>query len=413
MSSDVRQLTIVGRVFKSKGYGIRIQRLLKVCERVNKLELVGIDDLRPKHLVSNKTLTHLSLLNTSFRPHSLVNPPNLVSFTSSLTHLTLSNLGLPPPSTHLSTLISLASKTLKYLAISSIRDVESLEFHKTFSILATECPKLSTLVLGFLTDEQVETLSLPLLSSTTSCTPSTSYPILSRLSNLRSLTFTLPLPTLPLLLSLPPSLQTLSIRPPYSRQTLSNPHITSHSKIALLRVLNPVPSPSSTNTRGTNTPLFDEEGASVGSMMRSRRTRSVPLGLLEEEETILSFLSIALSPNPPPLPPTSILGKGVGVGMSSTVQSVKSTPLVCHGHTRPVPSIDFSPLLAPTSSSPSDPNYLLISACKDGKPMLRDWVGDWQGTFWDDKKGHKGAVWEARLSKDASLALTGSADFSA
>lgn len=41
-------------------------------------------------------------------------------------------------------------------------------------------------------------------------------------------------------------------------------------------------------------------------------------------------------------------------------------------------------------------------------------LGDWQGTFTGEgKKGHKGAVWEARLSKDASLAITSSADFSA
>ncbi|KZZ88791.1 WD domain containing protein [Moelleriella libera RCEF 2490] len=78
-------------------------------------------------------------------------------------------------------------------------------------------------------------------------------------------------------------------------------------------------------------------------------------------------------------------------------------PLTCHGHSRPVPHMSFSHL-------EKEETYYMISACKDGNPMLRDGVtGDWIGTF----IGHKGAVWQARLSPDASNAATASADFTA
>ncbi|KDE03992.1 hypothetical protein MVLG_05561 [Microbotryum lychnidis-dioicae p1A1 Lamole] len=118
---------------------------------------------------------------------------------------------------------------------------------------------------------------------------------------------------------------------------------------------------------------------------------------------------------------------------------VRSTPLVCSGHTRPIPSLHFScpsgsgsgsssssisNSSAPTpsssegptsststSTSTSDPSYLLISSCKDGKPQLRNWLGDWLGTFVEG--GHKGAVWSSRLSQDGERAVTGSGDFTA
>jgi len=79
----------------------------------------------------------------------------------------------------------------------------------------------------------------------------------------------------------------------------------------------------------------------------------------------------------------------------------RQIPLTCAGHTRPVVQLQFSRIL-------DDGNYLLISACKDGNPMLRIGnTGDWIGTF----QGHKGAVWCARLNEDASRAVTASADF--
>lgn len=80
----------------------------------------------------------------------------------------------------------------------------------------------------------------------------------------------------------------------------------------------------------------------------------------------------------------------------------KAVPLVAPGHTRPITHLSFSPLL-------DDGTYLLISSCKDGNPMLREWTGDWIGTF----VGHKGAVWCTKLSHDASRAASGSADFTA
>ncbi|KAK1064447.1 hypothetical protein LTR33_012055, partial [Friedmanniomyces endolithicus] len=90
-------------------------------------------------------------------------------------------------------------------------------------------------------------------------------------------------------------------------------------------------------------------------------------------------------------------------------ETTKIVPLTCHGHSRPITHVSFSSLLANSAASGAS-QYYMISACKDNNPMLRDGLtGDWIGTF----IGHKGAVWSARLSDDATLAATGSADFSA
>ncbi|KAJ3345424.1 hypothetical protein HDU83_004084 [Entophlyctis luteolus] len=83
--------------------------------------------------------------------------------------------------------------------------------------------------------------------------------------------------------------------------------------------------------------------------------------------------------------------------------SAKQVPLTCTGHTRPVNDLCFSSFV-PTG------DYFLISACKDGVPILRKGsTGDWVGSF----KGHKGAVWATRITPNASISVTGSADFTA
>lgn len=84
------------------------------------------------------------------------------------------------------------------------------------------------------------------------------------------------------------------------------------------------------------------------------------------------------------------------------MSNLRQIPLTCSGHTRPVVHLDFNRDI-------TECGYFLISACKDGNPMLRQGdTGDWVGTF----EGHKGAVWGVALNKNATLAASGAADFS-
>ena len=80
-------------------------------------------------------------------------------------------------------------------------------------------------------------------------------------------------------------------------------------------------------------------------------------------------------------------------------------PTVCPGHTRPLAELQYLSV-----AEGNGVRNLLLSACHDKMPMLRDGrSGDWIGTF----QGHKGAVWSCQMDASGNLAATASGDFSA
>lgn len=85
----------------------------------------------------------------------------------------------------------------------------------------------------------------------------------------------------------------------------------------------------------------------------------------------------------------------------------RQIPLGCPGHTRPLAEVQF--LAVKENGNTDESRILLVSACHDKMPMMRDGLtGDWIGTF----EGHKGAVWSTCLDPQGCLAATASGDFS-
>ncbi|KAM0754040.1 hypothetical protein T439DRAFT_322922 [Meredithblackwellia eburnea MCA 4105] len=150
LAANVRSLRIQSRVWGSKGWGFSIGRILALCTRLKSLTLEAIPDLRVKHLEGTGTLTTLSLAATTFRAHSHPSPPPLATTFSKLRHLTMNNLGIPPNSTHFSSLLRAASATLDFLHVSFLRDVEVNDFVLGFSHLQN----LTQLRVGSLTPDQ-------------------------------------------------------------------------------------------------------------------------------------------------------------------------------------------------------------------------------------------------------------------
>jgi len=116
----------------------------------------------------------------------------------------------------------------------------------------------------------------------------------------------------------------------------------------------------------------------------------------------------------------------------------KQIPIVCPGHTRPLAELQYVAVTVPTTTrttttadqlatlTVTDPvtgvlvprttaattattEILLVSACHDKQPMVRQGrTGNWLGTW----TGHKGAVWSCQMDLTGNLTATASGDYS-
>jgi serine-threonine kinase receptor-associated protein len=119
------------------------------------------------------------------------------------------------------------------------------------------------------------------------------------------------------------------------------------------------------------------------------------------------------------IPPKAMTNAAAADAAIAAAEKLRQIPIVCPGHTRPLAELQFIDIqdeLPPLDGGSTNgggggtvSRTLLVSACHDRKPMLRDGVtGDWIGSF----VGHKGAVWSCQMDPSGSLAATASGDYS-
>lgn len=217
------RLKVECREFGQAGWGTRLGRLLRLAPNVRTVSLRGIDSLRIKFLQGRggepllatrcpafqsadplflyTGATSLSITSTTFKNHALPSSPSLATFLRSVRHLTLANLGLPYPSTHVQHILSHCCHNLTYLALSALRDLHTPELLlPLFALLGpASAPRLRHIRFGSLDSRQTDIIARE------SC--------LGSLTQVTKITWTFPLPTAELLAATPTSVTTLVLKP--------------------------------------------------------------------------------------------------------------------------------------------------------------------------------------------------------